>query len=390
MLKKIYIFIFKIYEYIKSCYIYVCNIKRFIHKDRRTIEKKYEYYLDKINIYVEENTKRFEEVKFSNTCLKDSIYAKTYLLLLLLDLDFPIESKEIQNLWREIDDSQCKDGLFYDINALNYQFIIGDHFGARHLLPHIIIAYTKIGKTPKYRFSYLDFLQNSDVAVDFISTLGWDKPWGASNVVMNYVVAMQYARDYMKDERFTQSIKAIENWLVKNINPQMGMWLFKRKITKSDKYEAVRAAYHIYPILKYDGIDIPYAEKAIDIILELQNNMGGYDYKLNSGACEDIDAIDSLIRLSAQTEYKKEDVKKCIKNSINWVLKNQMDDGGFVFSIGEKFNYGHINLSSERNESNLFATWFRNLSLMYMFDYLGIVDNHFQKIPGMELDYRQR
>lgn len=388
MLRNILPWAYRMYGYCTNGKTYLEIIKTYLRKDKRDIYEKYQSYTDRVREYIECKKRESEVGGFSDTYKNNTIYAMTYSALLMLDLGMEPSDEVIQNIWEQIDNAQCSDGLFYDPNLLNYQFIIGDGFGARHLLPHVIILYAKLGKIPKYNFEYLDFLINPQYALEFMKSLDWTNPWGTSNVVMNYVVAMQYARDFMNNSQYNDSITAIENWLIDNINPQVGMWTSKTKLSKTDKYEAVRGAYHIYPLLKYDKLEIPYAERAIDTILNLQNRVGGYDFKYNSGACEDIDAIDALIRLSMQTDYKRDLVKGSIVKSIDWVLQNQMSDGGFVFSLGEKFRYGNSRLRSGKNESNLFGTWFRNLSLMYMFDYLEVKDMGFQRIPGMELDYK--
>jgi hypothetical protein len=48
------------------------------------------------------------------------------------------------------------------------------------------------------------------------------------------------------------------------------------------------------------------------------------------------------------------------------VLANVNEDGGFVFRRDQSFVYGHENMSSGVNESAMFPTWFRALSLAYI------------------------
>ena len=66
------------------------------------------------------------------------------------------------------------------------------------------------------------------------------------------------------------------------------------------------------------------------------------------------------------TDYRKQDIKDALLKAVPWILYNQSVDGGFVFRRDEKLNYGHPFTSSIKNESNLFATWFRLLSLAYI------------------------
>jgi hypothetical protein len=106
---------------------------------------------------------------------------------------------------------------------------------------------------------------------------------------------------------------------------------------------------------------------------------------LNTSACEDIDAVFILVKLSQLTDYRKDDVHKALQKAFVWILANQNHDGGFVFSRNEPFIYGHELLSSKKNESHLFATWFRTLSIAYLADYFHLKTNfNIGRCPGMQ------
>jgi hypothetical protein len=107
-------------------------------------------------------------------------------------------------------------------------------------------------------------------------------------------------------------------------------------------------------------------DKIIDSCLVTQNRLGGFGVPLNSSACEDIDSIDSLVRLSFITDYRKEDIRKSLEKAIIWVLTNLNADGGWVFRRGEGFRYGHDLMWARTDQSSMFPTWFRTLSLAYI------------------------
>lgn len=144
----------------------------------------------------------------------------------------------------------------------------------------------------------------------------------------------------------------------------------------------IQFAYHLFRLFFYDHETIPNAEKIIDITLSSQKKYGGFGEKQNSSACEDIDAIDILVYLSRQSNYRKDDITKALRHAFVFILSNQNDDGGFVFRRDEPFWYGSDIMSSKKNESALFPTWFRTLSLAYICDYLGIGDYNIIKCPG--------
>ena len=156
-------------------------------------------------------------------------------------------------------------------------------------------------------------------------------------------------------------------------------------------YETIRGAYHIYPILLYDKVEIPGFEKVIPYLIKAQNSQGGFDKNINSSACDDIDAIDPLIRSSIiSNESRKFKIRFAINRAKKNVLYNRNEDGGFVFDRKSAFKYGDAEqLFSKKNESNLFGTWFRLLSLILIDEY----NRKPQKskllwLPGYELSIR--
>lgn len=320
---------------------------------------------------------------FSYSCKQKNIYSYVYLIMLCGLLG--IQSEKIEELKSNIIHKQMSDGYFYDGNIMNYDYIIGDGWGKRHFIPHVIIALERLGIRPLNEFKFLEPFYDIKSMKRFLAELDWNNSWKSSNVVMNITVCLQYARDFMGVQEASDTISVVQEWLLNNIQPDCGMWHWRKKMTTEDKYETIRCSYHFYPLLNYDNIVIPYKENAIDFILALQNKYGGFDMRKNSSACEDIDAIDPLIRLSLGVNtYKVSEIRECLTKAFYWVAQNQMEDGGFVFRKGEYFNYGNINVSSQVNESNLFATWFRTLSLFYMYDYLTGSRHNYVRVPGYE------
>ncbi|MFM6272366.1 MAG: hypothetical protein ACKPFA_38670 [Dolichospermum sp.] len=148
----------------------------------------------------------------------------------------------------------------------------------------------------------------------------------------------------------------------------------------------VQFAYHLFPLFFYDKIPIKYPDRIVKYVLATQNKVGGFGVQLNSSACEDIDSIDLLCRLSPfVSEQQKKEIDKSLKKALNWVLCNQVKDGGFVFRLYEPFSYGHKETSSTENQGAMLPTWFRILCLVYLLNYLKISNDFvITKCPGYE------
>jgi hypothetical protein len=127
----------------------------------------------------------------------------------------------------------------------------------------------------------------------------------------------------------------------------------------------VQAGYHFWLLYFYDRRPVRYVERIIDSVLKTQNALGGYGVQWNSSACEDIDSIDPLVRLSWQTDYRQDDIQASLQRALPAILHNLNGDGGWVFRRHEALTIGHAQMFSGSNESNVFHTWFRTLGLAY-------------------------
>jgi len=330
------------------------------------------------------------EYKYSPSTIKANIYASAYACMirsLYKDLESITETQRQD--WLEYFDffQSPNDGLFRDPNIMNNLFESEDWWGARHLACHLIIAYTALGGKPKYDFHFLEPFYNSHCVVKWLESRDWvNRLDFVGNEVMNYGVLLQYSRDFFENQAAGVGITTMMKWLYKHIDSKTGLWGQGPFDTAEKLSKAVQAAYHIYPLFFYDNWDIPYKEQLIDHILRTQNKLGGYGVLLNSSACEDIDSIDLLIRLSQRTMYRHADIFQSLLRAFPWVLANMNDDGGFAFRRNERFVYGHPEMSSGPNESSMFATWFRTLSLAYIINFLFGKRYFIKKVPGYEFD----
>jgi len=74
---------------------------------------------------------------------------------------------------------------------------------------------------------------------------------------------------------------------------------------------------------------------------------------------------------------------------MTWVLANFNADGGCVFRRHEEFLYGHEQMLAHTDQSCMFPTWFRSLSLAYLARVfseqpIGRVGWNFLQSPGYQ------
>jgi hypothetical protein len=270
---------------------------------------------------------------------------------------------------------QCRDGLFRDPAVAAASAEIEDDWGWRHLSTHVITALTILGIRSRYPFASVNFLYGEGNTRRWLKSLNWRE--GAprtSNRVMNYGVLLQYNRDFWQQREAGESLDEMTRFLEEIEDPRTGLWGGPFPAGKNGLSLMQQSAYHIWMLYAFDQRPVPHVEKAVDSCLALQNRWGGFGpgaavpYHSNpfTSACEDIDAIDPLCRFYRLTGHRREEITSALKRALAWVLINRNPDGGFVFRRAEKLVYGHPLMASAKEESNMFATWFRTLSLAYI------------------------
>lgn len=328
----------------------------------------------------------FFKYKFAPSQQKENIYSSVYACL-IYDMYGEIDrfSDAQKQEWIDYFDSfqNPNDGLWYDENLKNQHYDDSDWWGARHLAIHIIAGYTALGSKPKYKISYVEKYYDKSYLYTWLDSFDWngffDHGNDVDNKIMNIAVLMQYNRDFFDDIEARESLNNLYDYLDSKVNPTTGMW---GKCDIQNPYELsrnVQFAYHLLMPYFYDKREVLYKEKILNLTLKTQNRLGGYGEKLNSSACEDIDSVDLLIHLSDSHNI---DVKQSLKKAFVWILSNQNSDGGFVFRRNEPMWYGHEIMTAKINESHLFASWFRTISIAKVSNYLKYNYYKINKTPA--------
>ena len=337
---------------------------------------------DEVTSYIKKRNVQGVAFSFSDSCKAETLYSSCYACLTLGLLNH-LDLYDKEEWIRYFNSFQANNGLFYDpITIKKSEYNEGDGWGARHLLVHLLIAYERLGSIPLKPLLFLKEYATPDKMISWLNSLNMKNIYLTSNKIMNIICSMQYARDRM-NEPYNDSINAAEEWLRSRFNSNFGLWIDGETKKKKDINDAVRGSYHLFPIFSYDHIKIDNTQNTVQTILRTQNMIGGFDTCFASSACFDIDAIDPLVRFGLDDKQ----VIYALQKAFKWVMANKNDDGGFVFQRNASFAYGgESTLSSKANESNIFATWFRLLSIVFILEKLKI--QHKSKLlnaPGYEM-----
>lgn len=290
---------------------------------------------------------------------------------------------------------QDDDGLFKDPLVENELAATEDSWGWRHLTLQVMISVTALGGIVQRPLAYLTPFLDLNNLTSWLESRDWERrPDFVSNEVQNIGAALQYSRDFHNDERAGWAVECLLDWLKSTQDSRTGLWGGPCD-TPTLLSRGVQTGYHLWLLFFYDKRPVLYLERIIDSVLATQNELGGFGVVPNSSACEDIDSIDPLIRLSLMTDYRRDEVQAGLRRALPWVFVNMNDDGGFVFRRSQEFLYGHERMSSRRDESAMFPTWFRTLSLAYLAQALpdtvvGSFDWQFPHCPGLQFFERPK
>jgi hypothetical protein len=261
---------------------------------------------------------------------------------------------------------QEDDGLFHDPLIDCPQAASADWWGWRHLTLHVLMTLTALGGTARKPFCLLDNFRTPGKITEWLESRNWKQDAACvSNEIQNYATMLQYAKDFQGENWCNDALEEMYQWLDTHQDPQTGYWGYGSQ-TARERSWGVQTGYHLWLLYFYDGRPIKHVDKIIDSCLVTQNRLGGFGVPPNSSACEDIDSIDPLVRLSFITDYRREDIRKSLGKAVIWVLTNLNADGGWVFRRGEGFRYGHDLMWARTDQSSMFPTWFRTLSLAYI------------------------
>jgi len=337
-----------------------------------------------------------------------NIYS-TCFAIMALDLinklaDYPLEEKKkMINYLHKSQDPES--GLFIDKNCIPSE-------NSSHNLEYINLQITDfaqmalvtLGSKPRYKYLFLKKYKNKKYLEEWLEKLNWKNPWLVSNLIMFLLNSFIYEQEIFKVNNRAY-INFIINWLTSNQDQKKGYWNLGKKATIHNQ---MAGAYHFLFFYTYLNKKPKLIPKIIDSTLSIQDYDGLFNYAGGGGSCDDLDAIDILCRSTFYTDYKREQIVKSLRRAYISIIKNQNKDGGFCWAkrntlsfkkILFMFNFktlinngikeflinfafklknqvyiiflkrltwkysGLNSMEVELNESDIWSTWFRLLSL---------------------------
>jgi len=329
--------------------------------------------------------------KVSESATMPTLYGSAYACM-TLDLFGEIDrySEEERLSWCSYFNSfqSSESGLFHDLVIKDDPHYDSDWWGARHLALHMISAYASLGSKPKYPFYFLKKYYGSKGIENWLDGFDWiagpkSLENDIDNQIMNIGCLLQYQRDVWNDIEAGLAVDRLKNYLRQKILSSTGLWGEFDDTNALQRSRVVQFAYHLMPIFFYDNdYEFDY-RKIVICVLKTQNKFDGFGAKFNSSACEDIDSIYLLLNFRKMCSPKLQcQIDDSLSRAYSWILFNKNNDNGFVFRMFEELMYGHAETSMLKNESGLFPTWFRILSIAQIDKVIGHRRFVLKRTPG--------
>ena len=357
---------------------------------------------------------------FYQTTLMSSAFS--IITLELVDSLDKIEISKEQNYFLKYQDE--KTGFFVDPNLkLDYKKIEDIELNYIHYQTSAfsVSAIDALGMKPKYNFTFLNAFRGKEKISKFFEKIDWRNPWHESNKIMFLLQFFSYEYIVMKKENSLDDIHTILDCLDSAQDSKTGLWGTQ---FKASSFASMAAAYHFLIFYKYFNRKINFSEKISSSVFQLQMRDGLFHPFGGGGACEDLDAIDVIYKISSDISTESEE---SLKRAYRALLQNYDKNGGFCwakrptfpFLVGlkyfnpslELFNLGMIkwiiknnyigslipffkekkiyeysnwNLMKYRiNLSDSWSTWFRLLSI-------ATIERLLPELKKHDIDYKFR
>ena len=269
---------------------------------------------------------------FNQTTLMSSAFS--IITLELVDSLDKIEISKEQNYFLKYQDE--KSGFFVDPNLkLDYKKIEDIELNYIHYQTSAfsVSAIDALGIKPKYDFTFLNAFRGKEKILKFFEKIDWRNPWHESNKIMFLLQFFSYEYIVMKKENSLDDIHTILDCLDSAQDSKTGLWGTQ---FKASSFASMAAAYHFLIFYKYFNRKINFSEKISSSVFQLQMRDGLFHPFGGGGACEDLDAIDVIYKISSEISTESEE---SLKRAYRALLQNYDKNGGFCWAKRPTFPF---------------------------------------------------
>ena len=269
---------------------------------------------------------------FNQTTLMSSAFS--IITLELINSLGKIETSKEQNYFLKHQDE--KTGFFVDPNLnLEYKKIEDIEFNYIHYqtTAFSLSALDALEMKPKYNFTFMNSFRGKEKISKFFEKINWRNPWHESNKIMFLLQFFSYEYIVMKKKDSLVDIHTIIDCLDSAQDSKTGLWGTQ---FKASSFASMAAAYHFLIFYKYFNRKINFSEKISSSVFQLQMRDGLFHPFGGGGACEDLDAIDVIYKISSDVSTESEE---SLERAYRALLQNYDKNGGFSWAKRPTFPF---------------------------------------------------
>jgi len=189
-----------------------------------------------------------------------------------------------------------------------------------------LAALHALQEVPSHPLAFARRFLNPSFALGWVDGGPWDNPWNQSNRVMFLLRFLIHLATTEGEDAAWPVYDRLLDYLLERQNQETGLW---HGTSHASVREGVFAAYHFFPFFFWRGRPVPHAERILDSTLAIQHADGLFGAEQGGGACEDLDAIDTLVKFSLVTNHRATEVRNALIRALDRLLLLQNPDGGF-------------------------------------------------------------
>jgi hypothetical protein len=222
-------------------------------------------------------------------------------------------------------------------------------------------ALDALGAEPRHPLAFVEPFRDPAALDTWLRMLAFDDFWFSSNYVMFllFFLIREHGKSSPAAHRVLDALDARQD-------PQTGFWGTQQG---ASLFNGMAGAYHVYGFYRFLGRPLAHQDAALRSTLSLQKASGLFGER-EGGACEDLDAIDILVKLRPESAAREREVRGALERSLEGLRACRRADGGYSWSSAQRgaaprtVRYSGLDtLTVRSDQSDLWSAWFRPLAL---------------------------
>jgi hypothetical protein len=241
-------------------------------------------------------------------------------------------------------------------------------------------ALDALGEKPRHALHFFEPFLERRAREAWLRTLDFGDFWFVSNYLMFLLFFL-----IVREGPSSPGAHDVLDWLDGRQDSETGFWGAEQG---ASLFNGMAGAYHVYGFYRYLGRPIHHEDAALAATLSLQQPSGLFG-EPGGGACEDVDAIDILVKLRPGSRARDDAVKAALEKALGPLRACRNPDGGYRWTspapgaVARELSYSGLStLKIHTDQSDVWSTWFRPLAIVLAKQRLG-------QEPGFGVRYRR-